>query len=61
MKQVLSLALCAVTLAAGAQDTKVVLKLDDLTPKGAKPGEAVSANWRRVVDFLAKERIPASI
>ena len=61
MKKALSIALCAVTLAAGARDTKVVLKLDDLTPKGAKPGEAVNGNWRRVVDFLAKERVPASI
>ena len=42
-------------------ETKVVLKLDDLTPKGARPGEAVNANWRRVVDFLAKEQVPAAI
>lgn len=48
-------------VAAPECGTKVVLKLDDLTPKGAKSGEPVSANWRRVVEFLKKEQVPASI
>ena len=61
-------ALCSMSTIAFAQSpgadahgkTKVILKLDDLTPKGAKPGEAVNVNWRRVIAFLTKEQIPAS-
>lgn len=39
----------------------IILKLDDMTQRGAKNGEGVSRQWQRLVDFLEKENIKASL
>lgn len=39
----------------------IILKLDDMTQRGAKKGEGVSSRWQKLVDFLEKENIKASL
>ncbi len=53
-------AVLAMGSACWAAGPIVVLKLDDLSPKWAKPGEGVSSNWKRTIAFLEKEQVPAS-
>ena len=39
----------------------IILKLDDMTPRGAKKGQAVSWRWQKLVDLLEKENIKANL
>ena len=67
-------ALCsaAMTAAAGTPETSsaapepdaapvIILKLDDLTPRGAAPGKPVSDNFQRTVDMLRSLGVHASL
>lgn len=46
-------------LSAADKPQAIVLKLDDITPHGAKGNLPVSPRWQRVVDFVEKEDIKA--
>lgn len=39
----------------------IILKLDDMTQRGAKKGQAVSWRWQKLVDILEKENIKANL
>jgi len=39
----------------------VILKLDDITPQGARDGSPVSPRWQRVVDFIEQQEIKAAL
>lgn len=39
----------------------IILKLDDVTPQGARDGSPVSPRWQRLVDFIEEQEIKASL
>lgn len=39
----------------------IILKLDDVTPQGARDGLPVSPRWQRTVDFVEQQGIKASL
>ncbi|HEY3322920.1 MAG TPA: DUF2334 domain-containing protein [Planctomycetota bacterium] len=46
---------------AGEKAPVIILKLDDVTTQGAHESEPISPRWQRVVDFLEKENLKASL